>query len=85
MHQLIYSWWSSATNKLDLVGIVMFFAGFAFRMVGTPVYMEVGRVIYALDLMVWILRLLYFFSVSQTLGPYVVMIVKMVSLAKNLL
>lgn len=50
------------------------------RMTDNESVAEGGRVIYALDLMVWILRLLEVFSVNRKLGPYVVMIRRMVSM-----
>jgi len=64
---------------MDCVAILLFAIGFGFRITATSsTYLEVGRILYTLDLMVWILRLLDFFSVNEKLGPYVVMIQKMV-------
>ena len=40
-----------------------------------------GRITYAIDLMLFIVRILEIFYVDRTLGPYVVMIGKMVSSA----
>lgn len=37
-----------------------------------------GQVVYAIDIMFWIIRVLAIFSVNKHLGPYVVMIGKMV-------
>ena len=38
-----------------------------------------GRIVFAVDLMFFIVRVLEVFLVDKTLGPYVVMIVRMVS------
>lgn len=38
-----------------------------------------GRIVFAVDLMFFIVRVLEVFLVDKTLGPYVVMMVKMVS------
>ena len=37
-----------------------------------------GRIVYAIDLMLFIVRILEMFFVDRTLGPYVVMIGRMV-------
>ena len=42
-----------------------------------------GRITYAIDLMLFIVRILEIFYVDKTLGPYVVMIGKMVSSANR--
>ena len=39
-----------------------------------------GRIVYAVDLMLFIVRVLEVFLVDKTLGPYVVMISRMVSM-----
>ena len=39
-----------------------------------------GRILYAIDLMLFITRILEIFYVSKTLGPYVVMIGRMVNM-----
>ena len=55
----------------------MFFIAFGFRV--HPESRIVGHVLYAIDIMFWIIRLLEVFSVNKKLGPYVIMIGKMVS------
>ncbi|XP_066913426.1 transient receptor potential cation channel subfamily M member 2-like [Clytia hemisphaerica] len=75
--QLLRSWWKQAWNKMDLVAILLFYTALGFRLSGNKQIIEIGRVLYTLDLMVWILRLLDFFSVNKKLGTYVVMIKKM--------
>ena len=69
-------WLSSYWNVGDAVAIVLFFVGFGLRMGGLLIE---GRITYALDLMVFILRILEIFYVDRTLGPYVVMIGRMVN------
>ena len=40
--------------------------------------LSAGRIVYAIDLMLFIMRVLELFYVDKTLGPYVVMIGRMV-------
>ena len=56
--------------------MVLFFVGFGLRW--NPSLRLIGHVVYAIDLMLWIIRILDIFTVSKHLGPYVVMIGKMV-------
>ena len=58
-----------------MFAISVFLIGFMIRISGNR---ELGRIVYALSIMLWILRILDFLSVNRTLGPYVVMIIKMV-------
>ena len=69
-------WRSSYWNLWDVIAIVLFFIGFALRMHG---FLLEGRIVYAIDLMLFIVRVLEVFLVDKTLGPYVVMISRMVS------
>ena len=71
-------WISSYWNIWDVLVIVLFFLAFALHIGGLLIY---GRITYAIDLMLFIVRILEFFYVDRTLGPYVVMIGKMVSSA----
>ena len=41
-------------------------------------YAKYGQLVYAVDCGLWIIRLLHIFHINPTIGPYVVMIVKMV-------
>ena len=54
-----------------------FFVGLGLRL--HPTTRSAGHVVYCLDVMLWIIRLLDIFSVSKHLGPYVVMIGRMVT------
>ena len=56
--------------------MVSFFVGLGLRL--HPTTRSAGHVVYCLDVMLWIIRLLDIFSVSKHLGPYVVMIGRMV-------
>ena len=68
-------WKSSHWNKCDVFAIALFFVGFGLRMGGLLIE---GRIVYAIDLMFFIVRILEIFYVDRTLGPYVVMIGRMV-------
>jgi len=68
-------WASSKWNLLDGFAVVSFFVGLALRL--HPTTRSAGHVVYCLDVMLWIIRLLDIFSVSKHLGPYVVMIGRM--------
>ncbi len=70
-------WASSKWNLLDGFAVVSFFVGLGLRL--HPTTRSAGHVVYCLDVMLWIIRLLDIFSVSKHLGPYVVMIGRMVS------
>ena len=76
-------WASNNWNICDGVAVVMFFVAVALRM--HPSTLSAGHVIYCLDAMVWIIRLLDIFSVSKNLGPYVVMIGRMVRVTRDAL
>ncbi|XP_022809071.1 transient receptor potential cation channel subfamily M member 3-like [Stylophora pistillata] len=68
-------WASSKWNLLDGFAVVSFFIGLGLRL--HPTTRSAGHVVYCLDVMLWIIRLLHIFSVSKHLGPYVVMIGRM--------
>ena len=59
---------------------MLFFLGFGLHLGGLLIQ---GRITYAIDLMLFIVRILEIFYVDKTLGPYVVMIGKMVSSANR--
>ena len=69
-------WASNKWNILDGVAVVLFFVGLGLRLY--PTTRDAGHVVYCLDVALWIVRLLDFFSVSEHMGPYVVMIGRMV-------
>lgn len=69
-------WASNKWNLLDGVAVVSFFVGLGLRL--HPTTRSVGHVVYCLDVALWIMRVLDIFSVSEHMGPYVVMIGRMV-------
>ena len=70
-------WASSKWNILDGFAVILFFVGLGLRL--CPTTRTAGHVVYCLDVMLWITRLLHIFSVSKHMGPYVVMIGRMVN------
>ena len=70
-------WRSSYWNIWDAVAICLFFIAFGLRMGG---FLVEARIVYAVDLMFFILRILEIFYVDKTLGPYIVMIGRMVNI-----
>ena len=72
-------WSASVWNLLDSVAILFFYVGLFLRFQSNPNTVLIGHSIYAIDAMLWIIRLLDIFSVNRYLGPYVVMIGRMVS------
>uniref|UniRef100_A0A3Q1F207 Ion transport domain-containing protein n=1 Tax=Acanthochromis polyacanthus TaxID=80966 RepID=A0A3Q1F207_9TELE len=63
-------------NITDLVAIWVFLLGLMLRLQNHP-YMGYGRVIYCVDIIFWYIRVLDIFGVNKYLGPYVMMIGKM--------
>ncbi|XP_072045619.1 transient receptor potential cation channel subfamily M member 1-like [Amphiura filiformis] len=72
-------------NLVDLTGLILFFTGFGIRLAmefddgfadDDGIYVS-ARIFYCLAIMVWYVRLLDIFSVSESMGPYVNMIFKM--------
>ena len=56
--------------------MVSFFIGLGLRLY--PPTRDAGHVVYCFDVAMWIMRLMHFFYVSKHMGPYVVMIGRMV-------
>lgn len=69
-------WSSGYWNLCDAAAILLFFVAFVLRLTGALI---AGHVCYAVDIIFWILRILEMFTAHKHLGPYVVMIGKMVS------
>ncbi|KAJ1121117.1 hypothetical protein NDU88_009245 [Pleurodeles waltl] len=63
-------------NMVDVVAIILFTAGLVCRCITASVY--VGRVILALDFIVFCLRLMCIFTVSRVLGPKIIMMQRMI-------
>ncbi|ELK16863.1 Transient receptor potential cation channel subfamily M member 1 [Pteropus alecto] len=76
LSQKIKVWLQEYWNITDLVAISVFLVGAALRLQRQP-YMGYGRVIYCVDIIFWYIRVLDIFGVNKYLGPYVMMIGKM--------
>lgn len=68
-------YFSDFWNKLDLAAILLFVAGLACRL--TPGLLYPGRIILALDFIMFCLRLMHIFTVSKTLGPKIIIVKRM--------
>lgn len=77
LKQKISVWLEDYWNITDLVAISVFLLGLLLRLQNEP-YMGYGRVIYCVDIIFWYIRVLDIFGVNKYLGPYVMMIGKMV-------
>lgn len=77
LKQKINVWLEDYWNITDLVAISIFLLGLLLRLQNEP-SMGYGRVIYCVDIIFWYIRVLDIFGVNKYLGPYVMMIGKMV-------
>lgn len=77
LKQKISVWLEEYWNITDLAAITTFLLGLMLRLQHEP-YMGYGRVIYCIDIIFWYIRVLDIFGVNKYLGPYVMMIGKMV-------
>uniref|UniRef100_A0A7N4NZU3 Transient receptor potential cation channel subfamily M member 1 n=2 Tax=Sarcophilus harrisii TaxID=9305 RepID=A0A7N4NZU3_SARHA len=76
LSQKVKVWLQEYWNITDLVAISVFMIGAVLRLQNQP-YMGYGRVIYCVDIIFWYIRVLDIFGVNKYLGPYVMMIGKM--------
>ncbi|XP_051548313.1 transient receptor potential cation channel subfamily M member 1-like [Myxocyprinus asiaticus] len=76
LKQKINVWLEEYWNITDMVAISTFLIGLLFRLQSEP-YMGYGRVIYCVGIIFWYIRVLDIFGVNKYLGPYVMMIGKM--------
>ncbi|XP_041852229.1 transient receptor potential cation channel subfamily M member 1 [Melanotaenia boesemani] len=76
LKQKISVWMEEYWNITDLFAISTFLLGLMLRLQPEP-YMGYGRVIYCIDIIFWYIRVLDIFGVNKYLGPYVMMIGKM--------
>uniref|UniRef100_A0A8B9RI91 Transient receptor potential cation channel, subfamily M, member 1b n=1 Tax=Astyanax mexicanus TaxID=7994 RepID=A0A8B9RI91_ASTMX len=76
LKQKISVWLEEYWNITDLAAISTFILGVLLRLQPEP-YMGYGRVIYCVDIIFWYIRVLDIFGVNKYLGPYVMMIGKM--------
>ncbi|XP_071942447.1 transient receptor potential cation channel subfamily M member-like 2 isoform X2 [Antedon mediterranea] len=68
-------WITDYWNLVDLATIILFSVGFVMRLY--TITFSAARVILAIDLMIFYIRLLQVFSVNKNLGPKLIMISKM--------
>lgn len=61
---------------MDVAAFSLFFLALGLRLNASTI--EYSQLVYAIDSSIWILRLLNVFYAHRNLGPYVVMILKMV-------
>ncbi|XP_067829369.1 transient receptor potential cation channel subfamily M member 1a [Heptranchias perlo] len=76
LRQKVKVWMQEYWNITDMVAIAIFSCGVMLRLQSQP-YMSYGRVIYCVDIIIWYIRVLDIFGVNKYLGPYVMMIGKM--------
>ncbi|CAK6951019.1 transient receptor potential cation channel subfamily M member 1-like [Scomber scombrus] len=76
LKQKISVWMEEYWNITDLAAICTFLLGLMLRLQHEP-YLGYGRVIYCIDIIFWYIRVLDIFGVNKYLGPYVMMIGKM--------
>ncbi|XP_078740906.1 transient receptor potential cation channel subfamily M member 3-like, partial [Lampetra fluviatilis] len=76
LSQKVKVWLQEYWNITDAVAITVFVMGVSLRLQDQP-FMSYGRVIYCVDIIFWYIRLLDIFGVNKYLGPYVMMIGKM--------
>ncbi|CAF91479.1 unnamed protein product, partial [Tetraodon nigroviridis] len=74
--QKVKVWLQEYWNITDLMAILIFSVGMVLRLQEPPL-MSYGRVIYCVNIIYWYIRLLEIFGVNKYLGPYVMMIGKM--------
>ncbi|XP_055975296.1 transient receptor potential cation channel subfamily M member 2 isoform X2 [Sorex fumeus] len=68
-------YFSDFWNKLDIAAILLFIAGLTCRL--TPGMLYPGRIILALDFIMFCLRLMHIFTISKTLGPKIIIVKRM--------
>ncbi|OAF67589.1 hypothetical protein A3Q56_04688 [Intoshia linei] len=67
-------YYNNAWNALEIFCLTLFFFAFVVRQFSPPY----GRVMYAVNVACWYIKLLDYLSVDQVLGPYVKMLFKMI-------
>uniref|UniRef100_A0A674AGT6 Transient receptor potential cation channel, subfamily M, member 1a n=1 Tax=Salmo trutta TaxID=8032 RepID=A0A674AGT6_SALTR len=76
LKQKINVWAEEYWNITDAAAIFTFLLGLMLRLQNEPL-LGIGRVIYCVDIIFWYIRVLDIFGVNKYLGPYVMMIGKM--------
>ena len=75
-HQKIVVYLSELWNACDIASLIVFLIALILRFL--PETMPHGRVMFCIGLIYWYVRILDIFAVNKYLGPYVMMIGKMV-------
>ena len=68
-------WKRSGWNRLDFLAMLLFYVGF---ILGSQGLASAERAIMAADLVLWVIKFVQFYRMFYTLGPYLIMINKMV-------
>ncbi|KAM7132576.1 transient receptor potential cation channel subfamily M member 2 isoform 3-T3 [Molossus nigricans] len=68
-------YFSDFWNKLDIAAILLFVAGLTCRLI--PALLYPGRIVLALDFIMFCLRLMHIFTISKTLGPKIIIVKRM--------
>uniref|UniRef100_S4R482 Transient receptor potential cation channel subfamily M member 7 n=1 Tax=Petromyzon marinus TaxID=7757 RepID=S4R482_PETMA len=76
-HRKIKVWLDGYWNINDSLGILLFFVAVALRS-QSHLLIE-AKIVYSLDVIFWYVRLLDVFAVNQNVGPYIMMIGKMMA------
>jgi len=78
MHGKFVTYFSIIWNKLDVFGILLFFIAIILRYLPVNQCFCAARIILAVDLSLWYIRILDIFAAVKRLGPKLVMIGEMV-------
>jgi transient receptor potential cation channel subfamily M protein 2 len=78
MYGKIVAYFSVFWNKLDVLAISLFIIAFILRFWPTSQCFCAARIILAVDLSIWYIRILDIFAAVKRLGPKLVMIGEMV-------
>ncbi|KAH3703508.1 hypothetical protein DPMN_078545, partial [Dreissena polymorpha] len=72
------NYFSEGWNCIDMFTIVIFLLGFGLRFKQSQITFDLPRVVLAVDFVAFVFRLVYIFSVQKTLGPKLIIILRMV-------
>uniref|UniRef100_A0A8C5G255 Ion transport domain-containing protein n=1 Tax=Gouania willdenowi TaxID=441366 RepID=A0A8C5G255_GOUWI len=78
LSQKLKVWFAEYWNLSDFIAILLFLAGLTLRWCSDP-YRTAGHIAYSLDIIFWFVRVVDLLAVNQYSGPYVTMIMKMIS------
>ncbi|KAG8432564.1 hypothetical protein GDO86_016992 [Hymenochirus boettgeri] len=78
MHLSLFKYFKDRWNLMDFMAIVYFIVGVVFRLHhSNSAALYTGRVILCLDYIIFTLRLIHIFTISQHLGPKIIMLQRM--------